>query len=128
MLGDRYFFWKRWAKQLKMEIIIKIDELKPIVKSLNNQEISIEKACELLTDIVECRILGVEEDFWVECNVCKQHYKNHVGSTECCGSIAYIVKNGEVSNKINLLASINNQPISPIVIDLAGSGQKNNVT
>jgi len=31
------------------------------------------------------------EDFWVECNVCKQRYKNHAGSTECCGSIAYII-------------------------------------
>lgn len=31
-------------------------------------------------------------DFWVECNVCKQHLKNWVGSTPCCGYIAYIVE------------------------------------
>ena len=29
--------------------------------------------------------------FVVKCDVCKQHYLNHSGSTSCCGSIAYIV-------------------------------------
>jgi hypothetical protein len=33
-----------------------------------------------------------KEDFTVECNVCGQRYLNHVGSTECCGSIAYVVE------------------------------------
>lgn len=27
----------------------------------------------------------------VECNVCGKRYKNHAGSTPCCGSIAFIV-------------------------------------
>lgn len=32
-----------------------------------------------------------KEDYWVECNVCKQRYHNWAGSTPCCGSIAYII-------------------------------------
>lgn len=45
-----------------------------------------------------------EEDFIVECNCCKQWYYNLVGSTSCCGSIAYKVnrETGEVSNNIFL--------------------------
>lgn len=46
-----------------------------------------------------------EKDFTVEnekrvlCNVCKQWYDNWVGSTPCCGSIAFQVnkETGEVS-------------------------------
>ena len=35
-------------------------------------------------------------DFYVKCNVCKQVLKNWVGSTPCCGSIAYECdENGE---------------------------------
>jgi len=37
----------------------------------------------------------VEQDFWVECNVCKSRLKNWAGSTSCCGSIAYVVKDME---------------------------------
>jgi hypothetical protein len=57
-------------------------------------------------------------DFWVECNVCKQHLKNWFGSTPCCGSIAYTVQNGQATTKINLFASISGGPIEPIEIDL----------
>lgn len=31
------------------------------------------------------------EDFTVQCDVCGQYYQNWVGSTPCCGSIAYKV-------------------------------------
>lgn len=58
-------------------------------------------------------------DFWVECNVCKQHLKNWTGSTPCCGSIAYMVQpDGSVSTKINLFASVGKGPIEPTVLDL----------
>ena len=30
-------------------------------------------------------------DYWVECNVCGQRYKNWAGSTPCCGSLAFEV-------------------------------------
>lgn len=30
-----------------------------------------------------------ENDFHVKCNVCGQVLKNWIGSTPCCGSIAY---------------------------------------
>ena len=45
-----------------------------------------------------------KEEFTVECNVCKQRYNNWVGSTPCCGSIAYRVdrETGEVSDKFLL--------------------------
>ena len=33
-----------------------------------------------------------KKDFWVECNVCKHRLKNWVGSTPCCGSIAWVVE------------------------------------
>lgn len=42
------------------------------------------------------------KDFIVECKVCKQRYKNHVGSTPCCGSIAYIVEDNKVTNNVVL--------------------------
>ncbi len=41
-------------------------------------------------------------DFIVECNVCKQRLINHVGSTPCCGSIAYIVENDEVTDRFTM--------------------------
>ena len=45
-------------------------------------------------------------DFWVECNVCKTRLKNHVGSTPCCGSIAYLVKeDGEVTKSFMVYIS-----------------------
>ena len=43
---------------------------------------------------------SMEEDFWVECNVCKNQLKNWAGSTPCCGSIAYIIKDGKKTNKV----------------------------
>lgn len=63
-----------------------------------------------------------DSDFWVECNVCKQHLKNWTGSTPCCGSIAYMVEDGKATTKINLFASKGDEPIKPTVIDL---GKKN---
>ena len=56
-------------------------------------------------------------DFWVECNVCKQRYKNLTGSTPCCGSIAWIIENGQPTIRIPLFASINFGPIQTITIE-----------
>jgi hypothetical protein len=44
------------------------------------------------------------EDFTVECFVCKQWLHNWVGSTPCCGSIAHEVntKTGEVKKNFFL--------------------------
>lgn len=48
-----------------------------------------------------------KENFTVECNVCKQHYDNWVGSTPCCGSLAYLIgENGEVTKKVGLYTSV----------------------
>ena len=43
-----------------------------------------------------------DKDFTVECNCCKQQYDNWVGSTPCCGSIAYLIDEDtkEVLNKL----------------------------
>lgn len=41
-----------------------------------------------------------KKDFWVECNVCKHRLKNWVGSTPCCGSIAWVVEEDKVTDKI----------------------------
>jgi len=32
-----------------------------------------------------------EKDFWVECNVCGQQYRNWSGSTPCCGSLSWVL-------------------------------------
>ena len=58
-----------------------------------------------------------KDDFWVECNVCKTQLKNWVGSTPCCGSIAFLVEDGESTGKISLFASFGGGPIKPTVID-----------
>lgn len=58
-----------------------------------------------------------KKDFWVECNVCKAQLKNHVGSTPCCGSIAWIVEDGKPTKKVSLFTSINNGPIEPAVLN-----------
>ena len=57
-----------------------------------------------------------ENDFWVECNVCKTQLKNWIGSTPCCGSIAFMVEDGKVTEKLSLFASLNGSKIKPIVI------------
>lgn len=66
-----------------------------------------------LVDVYEDDI--EDANFWVECNVCKQHIKNWTGSTPCCGSIAHRVNaDGTLSNTINVYASINGGAIKPI--------------
>jgi hypothetical protein len=59
-------------------------------------------------------------DFWVECNVCKQQLKNWTGSTPCCGSIAWLVVDGEPTTKLSLFASVGGEPIKPTIVDLGG--------
>lgn len=46
--------------------------------------------------------------FHVKCNVCGQVYKNHVGSTPCCGSIAFVCdENGEnTTDEVKMYAKI----------------------
>lgn len=52
-------------------------------------------------------------DFWVECNVCKNHLLNWTGSTPCCGSIAYrVLDNGEISKNFMVFTSMNGGPIT----------------
>jgi hypothetical protein len=62
-------------------------------------------------------MINEEKDFWVQCNVCKQNLKNWVGSTPCCGSIAYLVnEDGSTSKDFILYGSVNNEPIKPLKI------------
>ena len=47
-----------------------------------------------------------EKNYWAECGVCGQLYHNWVGSTPCCGSLAFI--RSEVSfrkDKLNRILS-----------------------
>lgn len=61
----------------------------------------------------------MEKDFTVECNVCGTRYTNWVGSTPCCGSIAYLVDTeNKKTNNICLFASINNEELKPTVINI----------
>ena len=62
--------------------------------------------------------LKEDNDFWVECNVCKTRFKNWTGSTPCCGSIAWLVENDKPTKKISLFASVNGEPIKPTIVDL----------
>lgn len=61
-----------------------------------------------------------DEDYFIaECNVCGNHLRNWVGSTPCCGSIAYIVEeNGvAVDNKdVILYGSKGNDLFAPTKI------------
>lgn len=62
--------------------------------------------------------ISSENDFWVECNVCKTQLKNWTGSTPCCGSIAYLVENGKATKNISLFASTNGEPILPVIVNM----------
>lgn len=56
-------------------------------------------------------------DFVVECAVCKNRLENWVGSTPCCGSIAYLVSDdGTVTDGFMLFGSLNGSPIVPTKI------------
>lgn len=46
------------------------------------------------------------KEFWVECNVCKTQLQNWAGSTPCCGSIAYLVEDDKITDKIILYGII----------------------
>jgi predicted ATP-dependent serine protease len=59
------------------------------------------------------------KDFWVRCNVCGTQYLNWSGSTPCCGSIAYIVEDDIVTNKLSLFASTPNSTFKPAVIEMS---------
>lgn len=49
------------------------------------------------------------KDFIVECDVCGQRYKNHVGSTECCGSIAFVVKDDKKTEAFMVYGLVESQ-------------------
>jgi hypothetical protein len=55
------------------------------------------------------------KDFIVECNVCGQRYVNHVGSTPCCGSIAYLVDENGKREEAVVFGGVGGK-IEPIVI------------
>lgn len=58
-----------------------------------------------------------EYNFEVECAICHQRYVNHSGSTPCCGSIAYLVKDdGTAGKDIIITASVNGGPFKPLII------------
>jgi len=59
-----------------------------------------------------------EVEFTVQCNVCSQQYNNWVGSTPCCGSIAYQVdkETGEVSKNFFLFAQVGKEKIKAVKI------------
>lgn len=62
--------------------------------------------------------MSKQPDFIVECNVCGIKYENWIGSTPCCGSIAYLIdENGQKTQSFMLFGSINNSPITPIQIN-----------
>lgn len=56
------------------------------------------------------------KDFWVQCNVCKTQIKNHVGSTPCCGSIAYIMDGINPTKTIVLYGKQANNSMGPVII------------
>jgi hypothetical protein len=58
-----------------------------------------------------------EQDFWVECNVCKQHFKNWTGSTPCCGSIAYMIENDQPTNKVSLYVLDETGKLKPTTVN-----------
>lgn len=60
-----------------------------------------------------------QNDFWVQCNVCKTEYKNWTGSTPCCGSIAWLVEEGKPTNKISIFTKVGDGPIAPMEVEFA---------
>lgn len=56
-----------------------------------------------------------KEDFWVECNVCKDWLLNWVGSTPCCGSIAWLIEDNKPVEKI-MVFGLNSQT-DPIILN-----------
>lgn len=67
-------------------------------------------------------------DFIVQCGCCENRYHNWTGSTPCCGSIAYIVEDGKVTNKLALFASINGGDINTIIIEQKTTPMNNTQT
>ncbi len=60
----------------------------------------------------------LEKPFVVECNVCKKQYDNWVGSTPCCGSIAYIIEDGIVTGKASMWGFVDEKPVQPLIVDV----------
>lgn len=57
--------------------------------------------------------LNENKEFWAECNVCGTQHKNWVGSTPCCGSIAFIVgEDGKKTEDVPLYAVVNGRPMA----------------
>lgn len=61
-----------------------------------------------------------DSDYWVECNICKSQLKNWVGSTPCCGSIAWIVEDGNPTKKLSLFTSVGDELIKPTIVNVGG--------
>jgi hypothetical protein len=58
------------------------------------------------------------ENITVECSVCKQHLINHVGSTPCCGALAYLVEYGKVTNDA-ILFSVDKDRVKPVKLNIS---------
>ena len=57
------------------------------------------------------------QDFEAACSVCGTRYKNHVGSTECCGALAYVVEDGKVTDEATIFMGDKNG-IRPTTINI----------
>jgi len=58
-------------------------------------------------------------DYWVECNVCGQRYKNWAGSTPCCGSLAFEVGvDGKKGDNAIIFASIDGGKIEEVKLNM----------
>lgn len=59
------------------------------------------------------------ENFIVQCNCCMMQYDNWVGSTPCCGSIAFRVdENGKKTDEVILFGSLNGSETKKVIIKI----------
>ena len=60
-----------------------------------------------------------KKNFWVACRVCGSQYKNWVGSTPCCGSLASLVDdNGNATDNVVLFGSLNGSEIQSLKLNI----------
>jgi hypothetical protein len=59
------------------------------------------------------------QEFEVECSICRTRYKNHVGSTECCGALAFLVKDDKVSDEATIYSATPGQGIVPTTLRIS---------
>lgn len=57
-----------------------------------------------------------KKDYWAECVVCGQRYKNWAGSTPCCGSLAFVLteihfRKQKINKLKNIISDVNKRRI-----------------